>query len=76
MGLRDKLKRLERQAEGEYTALVCQTCGERFGVAVDTDLEYLAWEWTQETGEKSYREPHPDVFVIAEPTPRPPWISG
>ncbi|HEV2094406.1 MAG TPA: hypothetical protein VGR18_14695 [Rubrobacter sp.] len=32
----------ERQAEGEYDALLCRVCGERFRVAADTDLDYLA----------------------------------
>jgi hypothetical protein len=66
MGIRERLRNLEREAEEEHTVLLCRGCGERFCVAVDTDLEYLAWEWIQETGEKSYREPHPDVFVVAD----------
>jgi hypothetical protein len=66
VGIRDRLRSLERQAEGEYTALLCRECGERFRVAADTDLEYLAWEWIQETRAKSYRDPHPDVFVVAD----------
>lgn len=66
MGIRERLRNLEREAEGEYDALVCRECGERFQVAVDTDLAYLAWEWAQEMGERSYQETPADVFLIAE----------
>lgn len=66
MGLRDKLRRLERRSEGETVTLLCQECGEEFRVAEDTDVELLAWEWIEHTGEKSYQPTPKDVFVIVE----------
>jgi hypothetical protein len=66
VGLRDKLRRLERAAEGEMVTLLCRECGEELTVAEDTDLAYLAWEWAQETGEKSYQPTPPEVFVVVE----------
>jgi hypothetical protein len=86
MGLRNKMKRLERAAEAETTVLVCRECGEERRVAWDTDLEYIAWCWTQETGEESYQETPPDVFVIAnhphgdevliDKATGKPWLEG
>jgi hypothetical protein len=66
VGLRDKLRRLERAAEGEMVTLLCRECGEELTVAEDTDLAYLAFEWAQETGEQSYRPTPLDVFVVVE----------
>jgi hypothetical protein len=60
------MRRLERAAEGEAVTLLCGECGEELKVAEDTDLAYLAFEWTQDTGEQSYQPTPPDVFVIAE----------
>jgi hypothetical protein len=66
VGLRDRMRRLERAVEGETVTLRCRECGEELTVAENTDLAYLAWEWVQESGAKSYQPTPPDVFVIAE----------
>jgi hypothetical protein len=64
MGLRDKLKRLERAVEGETVALVCVECGEELTVAEDTDLALLAHEWVHGSDGESHQPTPPDVFVI------------
>jgi hypothetical protein len=66
VGLRDRMRRLERAVENQTVTLVCRECGEELTVAEDTDLAYLAWEWAQVTGVRSYQPTPPDVFVIAE----------
>jgi hypothetical protein len=64
MGLRGKLRRLERLSEGETVTLVCQECGEEVRVAEDTGPALVAWDWLQETGAESYQPTPKDVFVI------------
>jgi hypothetical protein len=64
MGLRDKLRRLERRSEGETVTLVCQECGEEFRVAEDTGPALVAFEWQEHTGAKSYQPTPKDVFVL------------
>lgn len=49
MGLKDKLKRLQRIA-GEETTLVCQRCGEELRVRDGIELDLLAHEWAEEAG--------------------------
>ena len=63
---RTTIRRLEREAKAETLALLCGECGEELRVAADTDLHYIAWCWTQETGAKSYQRTPAGVFVIAE----------
>jgi hypothetical protein len=65
VGLRGRLRMLERKAQGGTVTLRCRECGDELTVAEDTDLSYLAWEWAQETGAKSYRPTPLDVFVSA-----------
>lgn len=65
MGLRDRLRKLERQAEGDTVALRCRACAEEMRVAEDTDLELIAWEWAQQSGGDSHQPTPPDVLVIA-----------
>jgi hypothetical protein len=64
MGLRGKLRRLERLSEGETVTLLCQKCGEEFRVAEDTGPALVAWDWLQQTGAESYQPTPKDVFVI------------
>jgi hypothetical protein len=44
--------------------LVCQVCGEEMRVEENTDLEYIAYLWTLESGAKSYQPTPRDVFVV------------
>jgi hypothetical protein len=64
MELRDKMKHLERAEEAEMTVLVCGECGEEMRVAPSTDLEYIAYLWTLESGAKAYQPTPRDVFVV------------
>jgi hypothetical protein len=66
VGLRERLERLEREAEGETVTLVCRGCGEEMTVAEDTDLALLAWEWVRGSGGESYQRTPPDVFVVTQ----------
>jgi len=63
--LKARIRKAERDAQADTVVLLCPECGEEMRVAENTDVEYIAWCWTQETGAKSYRETPPDVFVIA-----------
>jgi hypothetical protein len=68
MGLRDKMRRLERAAEGEITILVCQECGEEFVAREGVELDLVAHEWAEEherRGGTVYQETPPDALVIA-----------
>jgi len=62
--LRGRIQRAERAAQAETVALSCPECGEEMRVAENTDVEYIAYQWTQETGAKSYRETPPDVLTL------------
>jgi hypothetical protein len=68
MGLKDKMRRLQRAAEGEFTTLVCQECGEEFVVREGVELELVAHAWAEgykERGGEVYQETPPDVLAIA-----------
>ena len=69
MGLKDKLKRLQRIAGEETTTLVCQECGEELTVRDGIELDLIAHEWAEEQrrrgqGHELYGETHPDVFLF------------
>jgi hypothetical protein len=64
VGLRDRLRRLEREAEGQVVRLRCWECGKELTVAEDADLALLAYEWVQQSGGESYQPTPPDVIVI------------
>ena len=71
MGLRGRLRRLEREAEAETETLCCRKCAEEMTVAEDTDIALIVWEWEQGVrdlgGEPEvYRPTPPDVFVVTE----------
>lgn len=63
--LKGRIRRAERAARAETMVLSCPECGQEFRVAESADLEYIAYQWAQETGAKSHRPTPPDVFVIA-----------
>ena len=54
--LRDRLRRLERETEGERMTLVCPECGEEFTATGDVAVEYILREWTRQTGDEGYRK--------------------
>jgi hypothetical protein len=71
MGLRGRLRRLEREAERETVTLRCRECGEEMTVAEDTDIQLICWEWEQGVRDRGgepevYRPRPPDVFVVVE----------
>jgi hypothetical protein len=86
MALRDMMRRLKRAVEAEMTVLVCRVCGEKLRVARDTDLEYIAYCWSLDTGVRSHQPTSPDVFVIAnhphedealiDKATGEPWLEG
>lgn len=64
---RGRLKRLEKDADGDTTVLQCPTCGEVFTLHGDPVMEYIAWEWHQQTGIENYGRPtDPAVVRVAE----------
>ena len=66
MRLRGWIKRLEREADVRTLELRCPECGAEF-VAKGQDplLEYLCWEWQQNSSSETYRETPADVLRIA-----------
>ena len=56
MGLRDRLKRLEKAAEAETMTLVCPECGAEFVAHGDVPLEFIVHQWVKETGEAGHHE--------------------
>jgi hypothetical protein len=54
MGLRDKLKRLERRSEGETLVARCEVCGEEMRIrgGILPDLAVLEWQMDQEGSEE------------------------
>ena len=65
MGLRGRLKKLERHTKGDKTVLVCPECGAEFIAYGDPVPEYLAYEWQQNSNSETYRETPADVVAIA-----------
>jgi hypothetical protein len=66
MSLRDKIRRLERAAEGEVAVLVCQECGEELRVRDGVELDLVADSWAErqrERGLKVYGETPEDVHL-------------
>ncbi len=64
--LRRRIKRLERDAVGEKTTLVCPTCGEEFVVHGDASAELLVWLWQQGYEGETYRKTPEDVIRLTE----------
>jgi hypothetical protein len=70
VGLRNRIQRARRVTEAATIVLSCPECGETLRVSENTDLDYLAHRWVEETGEKSYQPTPPDVFLLtARPYP-------
>ena len=65
MGLRDKLRRLERGANVQTVELVCPECAAEFKAAGDPVIEYLAHEWGKGYDGETYRQTPADVVAIA-----------
>ena len=67
-GLRGRLKRLERDTEGEKTVIECPTCGEEFVLYGDPAADYLGHLWRQDYGGENHGPPtervHPDPAVV------------
>ncbi len=55
-GLRGRLRRLERETQGETYELLCPGCGEAFTLYGDAPVEYLLWEWGKEGEGETHRE--------------------
>jgi len=66
IGLRDRLRRLERDADVRTVELVCPECNAKF-VAKGEDplLDYLAHEWAKGYDGETYRETPVNVVRIA-----------
>jgi hypothetical protein len=67
MGLKDKMRRLERAAERETATLVCQECGEEFRVRHGIELDLVAHAWAQgykERGGEVYQETPADALAL------------
>ena len=69
MGLKAKLKRLQRIASEETATFVCQECGEELTVRDGIELDLLAHDWAEEQrrrgrGPEVYGETHPDVYLV------------
>ena len=66
MGLRGRLRRLERAADVQTVELVCPECGAEFKARGDDPLlDFLAHEWANGYGGETYRETPADVVRIA-----------
>jgi hypothetical protein len=68
VGLRGRIKRLERGANSEMVELVCPECGAEFKAAGDAALQFLVHEWIEDS--KAASRPaatSPDILLrIAE----------
>jgi hypothetical protein len=64
--LRRRIKKLERDAMGEKTTLVCPTCAEEFVVHGDPSVEYLCWMWRRDYEGETYGQTPEDVLALTE----------
>jgi hypothetical protein len=63
VGIKGRLKRLERGANSEMVELVCPECGAEFKAAGDAALQFLVHEWIED----SIAATSPDILLrIAE----------
>ncbi len=66
-GLRGRLKRLAKDAEGDRTILECPTCGEVFVLYGDPAAAYLVNLWRQDYEGGTHGPPtDPAVITVAE----------
>jgi hypothetical protein len=66
MGLRDRLRHLERAAQGEMQDIRCRVCGEAYRVHTNASVEYLAHWWAHEYPGKNYRKTPQEVMRLVE----------
>jgi hypothetical protein len=67
LGIRERLRHLERAAEDETVLLRCLECGEELRVREGIELDLVAHEWVEEQerrGRKVYGEAPEDVHLI------------
>jgi hypothetical protein len=57
VGLKDRIRRLERNAQGQLTTVACPVCGEVVRSAEDLALELLAAAWAREVGKEVDESP-------------------
>jgi hypothetical protein len=65
MGLRDKLKRLERNAQGGRWELRCPACGWEITCQGDVPLNLILLDWEQSQPEPNLTGYHPDLLRLA-----------
>ncbi len=82
MGLRDRLKRLERAAGDHFTTATCPVCGETVRTPGDLALALLAAQWVREMGTKRDEDPvvsrvldHPHEAFLLEALRDIPGVS-
>src|SRR5687767_2309275 len=66
MGLRDRLKRLERETEGEKMDLRCPECGWEITVFGDPPLDLIVYRWQQ--GQPNSEQSHGPGFATTHPS--------
>jgi hypothetical protein len=67
VGLRDKISRLKRAAEGEVAVWVCEECGEELRVREGIELDLVAESWAEgqrSRGREVHSETPEDVRLI------------
>jgi len=67
-GLRARLQRAIRTSQGDTIVLQCPECGEDFRVGQNSDVEYLAHRWVEETGPEPYYQPTPRTCSSSQST--------
>ena len=70
-GLMGRLRKLQRDTEGEKTVIECPACGEAFTLRGDPAVEYLVLRWRQGHDQGHEGETHgaptdPAVVKLAE----------
>ncbi len=86
-GLRGRLRKLQRDTEGEKTVIECPACGEAFTLYGDPAADYLVYLWRQDYGGENHGPPaDPAVVKLAEHEHDPstmvdradglPWLGG
>jgi hypothetical protein len=89
MGLRDKLRKLEAEAEREIVTLICQECSQELRVRHGAELDLVADAWAEGMRDRGHEvqwetpedvrlirsHPHSELSLINKPTGEPlfPW---
>jgi hypothetical protein len=67
MGLRDRIRRLQRESGSDRWDLVCPECGWEVTLYGDVPIDLLVYDWEQGyTGETYGPPPHPLLVELAE----------